>query len=288
MACRFSRRNRLEIVANRLVSHRPGGLLDCLHSTLELHFVVTGRSSHWPVGRANAESVVRGVRAPKVERFGLPGQIHHVVKHRWVDPCCLGRRDAVTHVFLVIALGSRELSGCEAQWLSEEVRVLGELRHHLANEPLLVVATSTRNFISRDFHQFFAVSGGNKVSGWEDFDVNDGQDAVVNVVVVNFASDDFFADMMDLWHDGFVDNSLLKSVSQTIVRIDSRHTWGPSLGHICVNRVPKIHNAFKHRCRGSILDNVVVVLGKKLSEGRILAQSGLLWRSWQRLVHAES
>lgn len=124
-----------------------------------------------------------------------------------MDPGRLCRGDAVTHVFLVVAFGSGEFSGCETEWLSEEVRVFGELGKHLADEPLLIVASSTRNLILRNFHQLVTISSRHEVSCWENFNVDDRQDAVIDVVVVNFASNDFFADVVDFWLDDLVCNS---------------------------------------------------------------------------------
>lgn len=166
--------------------------------------MVARRSDHWTVGRAHAKPIVCGVLATKVERLRLSSQVHHVIEYRRVDPSRLCGRNAVTHVFLVIAFSSGELSGCETKWLSEEVRIFRELGQHLADEPLLVVASSTRNLILRNFHQLITVARGYKVSCWKDFDVDDGQNTVIDVVVVDFACDDFFANVVDLGPDSFV------------------------------------------------------------------------------------
>jgi hypothetical protein len=51
------------------------------------------------------------------------------------------------------------------------------------------------------------------VAGREDLDVDDGEDAVVVVVFVDFARDDFAADVVDFFVDGFVDDGLAWVVS---------------------------------------------------------------------------
>lgn len=49
-----------------------------------------------------------------------------------------------------------------------------------------------------------AAEGGDQVAGGEHFDVDDREDAVDDVVVVDFAGDALFADVVDLAVDGFV------------------------------------------------------------------------------------
>ena len=46
------------------------------------------------------------------------------------------------------------------------------------------------------------------MAGWEDFDIYDGEDAVIVLVVVDFAGDDLLADVVDFFVDGFVDDGL--------------------------------------------------------------------------------
>lgn len=58
------------------------------------------------------------------------------------------------------------------------------------------------DFIFRDF--LVAAFDGDEVAGWQHFDVDDGQDAMVDFVVVDFARDLLFADFVDVLDDGFV------------------------------------------------------------------------------------
>lgn len=46
------------------------------------------------------------------------------------------------------------------------------------------------------------------MAGREDFHIDDGQGAVVVVVGMDFAGDDFLADVVDFFVDGFVDDGL--------------------------------------------------------------------------------
>lgn len=49
------------------------------------------------------------------------------------------------------------------------------------------------------------------MAGWEDFDVDDGEDAVVDVVGVDFAGYYFFALVVDFLDDLFLDNGWMKA-----------------------------------------------------------------------------
>ena len=80
--------------------------------------------------------------------------------------------------------------------------VRGDFRGRFGNDPVLGAA---RDFVGADLDEAAAFDG-EEMAGWENFDVDDGEDAVVDVVGVDFACDDLFTFVVHFFGDVFVND----------------------------------------------------------------------------------
>ena len=101
-----------------------------------------------------------------------------------------------------ITFPTRELSRRKFPQSLRNALIGRDLGRRFGDDPVLAPAGHLRG---ADFHEAAAFDG-EEVAGREDFDVDDGEDAVVGVMGVDFARDDFFADVVDVFVDGFVDD----------------------------------------------------------------------------------
>ena len=144
------------------------------------------------------------MRRAKVERVCLARAIRILAQCRRVHPpLLLDRVSFRPDVLLVVVLGALEgASGESLSGNSRLARLWQSLRHHLCDSPVHLVTGAARQLFLVDLD--IAVLDRDEVARRQDFDVDDGQDAVVDVVVVGFAGDDFLADLLVLCLDRFV------------------------------------------------------------------------------------
>lgn len=170
----------------------------------------------WCVLDWATEAIITRIRRVKVERRGFAVQVSRSRDGWWVNPSRFsGRNSRVRGVLPVISLCTRELFGGEttrpwshaAGW---------DLRQCLADKPVLVVLARTRNLVFNDLSQC-AVIVTNVMPCRKDLNIDDGQNAVVNIVMVNFASNSLLANMMDLAIHFFMYNSWDIGVSHKTV-----------------------------------------------------------------------
>ena len=106
------------------------------------------------------------------------------------------------HILHPIALLTRKLPRGELACTFRRWLVRGDFRGRFGNDPVLGAA---RDFVGADLDEAAAFDG-EEMAGWENFDVDDGEDAVVDVVGVDFACDDLFTFVVHFFGDVFVND----------------------------------------------------------------------------------
>ena len=134
----------------------------------------------------------------------LSGQLAESLALRWVDPGLLCSFEALRRdISPLIAVGTVELSGCEVPRFFRQRPRRRDLRCGFRNHPVLA---SSWDLVGADLDKP-ATFDWEEVTGGEHFDIDDGKNTVIVLVLVNLAGDLLVSNMMDLLVDGLVDYS---------------------------------------------------------------------------------
>ena len=135
-------------------------------------------------------------RLPRVLRSGL--------ELRRMYPGLLGPLDPFWRdVRYSVALTARELPSSESACALGSRLVRRDLGRRFCYNPIL---GSTRDFVCANLDEAASFDW-EEVARGKNFDIDDGEDAVEDVVRVDFAGDDFFALVVDFFNHLFLDNS---------------------------------------------------------------------------------
>jgi hypothetical protein len=142
-------------------------------------------------------------RLVEVDGLGDSLSARAVVDHRRVDPPLLSSRNTVT-VNIFAVFDAVEIHGSEVPWAGQDGAV-GVLCGGLGDKPVagmllevaLEVGLAAPLVGFGDLHDFAEVVQQEEVLGWKDLHLDDRENAVEDVVVVDFAGDALFTDVVN-------------------------------------------------------------------------------------------